>query len=218
MRHPPPALRAGLLLGALALLLAGCGLFRPTSPEIGAGQSTLLASYADPESCLKYMAIGIERKDNVGLTAYVGALADSAGDGVGFHAFFDAAVWNAYTGVKPDDWDLDHEETQFYPAFIALRTDTLDMEWSTDEQHPLDETIDSDHVILHRKYEVHAISATETLLIAIGYADLYFTRISASRWALTRWQDRVDPAIGVNPANEMWRTFGYWRLNATTGG
>ena len=127
-------------------------------------------------------------------------------------------MWNAYTGVKPDDWDLDHEETQFYPAFIALRADTYDMEWLPDEQHPLDETIDSDHVILHRQYEVHSVSSTESLLIAIGYADLYFTRISASRWALTRWQDRVDPAIGVNPSNEMWRTFGYWRLNATTGG
>jgi hypothetical protein len=211
---------AAVLLGGLAALaLAGCGLFKPTSPEVGNTGTTLLVSYADPENCLKYMAIGIERKDNVGLTAYIGALADSlGGDGVGFHAYFDAAVWNAYTGLKPADWDLDHEETQFYPAFIALRTDSLDMQWLPDEQHPLDETIDSDHVILHRQYKVLAISATESLLIAIGYADLYFTRISASRWALTRWQDRVDPAIGVNPTNEMWRTFGYWRLNATRGG
>jgi hypothetical protein len=209
---------AGLLIGLMALLLAGCGLFKPTSPEVGAGRSALIVNYADPESCLAYMALGIENKDNVGLTAYTGALADSSADGVAFHAFFDAAVWNAYTGVKPDDWDLDHEETQFYPAFIALSSETYKMEWLPDVEHPLDETIDSDHVILHRKYEVHAISSTQSLLIAIGYADLYFTRISASRWALARWQDRVDPSIGVNPSNEMWRTFGYWRLNATTGG
>lgn len=208
----------GLLAGLAALLLAGCGLFELTSPEVGDGGSTLLASYADPESCLKYMAIGIERKDNVGLTAYIGALADSTNDGVGFHAFFDAAVWNAYTGVRPDDWDLDHEETQFYPAFISLRSDTLDMSWLPDEDHPLDEIVDDNHVILHRKYQVMAISSTTSLLIAVGYADLHFTRVSASRWALARWQDRVDPDIGVNPENEMWRTFGYWRLNLSTGG
>jgi hypothetical protein len=222
MRHPGrraarAALRLGLL-GLLALPLAGCGLFQPTSPEVGDSGTTLLPSYADPESCLKYMAVGIEYKDNVGLTAYIGALADSAGDGVGFHAFFDAAVWNAYTGVKPDDWDRGYEETQFYPAFIALRGDPYDMEWLPDEDNPLDEVVDDDHVILHRRYQVHALSTNESLLIAVGYADLYFTRLSASRWALTRWQDRVAPDIGVNPVNEMWRTIGYWRLNATTGG
>lgn len=209
---------AALALGGLALLVAGCGLFEPTSPEVGSTGEVLLANYSDPESCLAYMALGVERKDNVGLTAYIGALADSASDGVGFHAFFDAAVWNAYTGIKPDDWTLSYEETQFYPAFIALRSDSYDMRWLPDEQHPLDETIDSDHVILHRKYEVYALSTNESLLIAVGFADLYFTRVSASRWVLTRWQDRVDPDIGVNPADEMWRTFGYWRLNATTGG
>ena len=218
MRRPDRPRCAGLLLALLALLTAGCGLFEPTSPEVGESGETLLANYADPESSLKYMAIGIGRKDNVGLATYIGALADSSSDGVGFHAFFDAAVWNAYTGVKPDDWDLDHEETQFYPAFIALRTEAYTMVWLPDEYHPLDEVVDDDHVILHRQYKVWAGSSTDSLLIGVGYADLYFTRISASRWALTRWQDRVDPDIGATPTDELWRTFGYWRLNATTGG
>ena len=55
MRHPGRrAARAALLLGLLALPLAGCGLFRPTSPEVGDSGATLLPSYADPESSLKY--------------------------------------------------------------------------------------------------------------------------------------------------------------------
>ena len=37
-------------------------------------------------------------------------------------------------------------------------------------------------MILHRRYEVRALqqSPVDTLLIAVGYADLYFARISAS--------------------------------------
>jgi hypothetical protein len=205
-------------LGLLALLLAGCGLFRPTSPEVGATGEALLANYSDPESSLKYMAIGIGRKDNIGLDAYIGALADTTTDGVGFHATFDAAVWNAYSGIKPDDWDLDHEETQFYPAFAALRSEAYRMEWLPDSIHPIDERPDDTHRILHRQYRVWAVGATDSLIIGIGFADLYFTSVSSSRWALTRWDDRVASYVGVNPANEMWRTFGYWRLNLSTGG
>jgi hypothetical protein len=218
MRHPDRrGARAGLLLGLLALLLAGCGLFKPTSPEVGASGDALLASYADPESCLRYMAIGIERKDNVGLAAYVGAMADTSSDGVGFHAFFDAAVWSAFSGIKPADWDLDHEETQFYPAFIVLRTDPYVMQWTGDLEHPLDDNPDATHKILHRHYRVVAVSGPDSLTIAVGYADLYFSYLT-SRWALTKWEDRVDPDYGANPANELWRTFGYWRLNLSTGG
>ena len=78
MKHHLHRRGAGLLIGLLALLLAGCGLFKPTSPEVGNSGTALLVSYADPETCLSYMALGIENKDNVGLTAYTGALAAMA--------------------------------------------------------------------------------------------------------------------------------------------
>jgi hypothetical protein len=207
---------AGLAL--LAMLLAGCGLFEPTSPEIGDTGEVLITDYSTPEKCLEYMAIGIGRKDNIGLDAYIGALADSSTDGVGFHATFDAAVWNAYSGIKPDDWNLGRERTQFYPAFAALRSERYRMEWVTDSIHSIDEEPDPTHKILHRQYRVWALGETDSLLIAVGFADLYFASISSSRWALTRWDDRVAPYVGVNPANEMWRTFGHWRLNLSTGG
>jgi hypothetical protein len=216
MRHRSRSRCAGLLLVVGALLLAGCGLFRPTSPEVGDSGETLLASYADPESCLKYMAIGIGRKDNIGQTAYIGAMADTSTDGAGFHAYFDLAVWNAYSGFKPDDWSLVREET-FYPAFVGMRSEKYRMEWLPDSANPIDENPDDTHRILHRQYRVWAVSTTDSLIIAIGFADLHFASLT-SRWVLTKWEDRVAPYVGVNPANEMWRTFGYWRLNLSTGG
>jgi hypothetical protein len=212
--HGPALLLAGSLA---ALLLAGCSLFEPTSPEAGSGGTTLLTNYADPESCLKYMAIGIVNKD-AGLAAYIGALADSAGgDGVGFHAFFDTAVLNAYTrttGLKIEDWNLGSERTQFLPYLGKLRLEPYVMGWTADEQH-LDNVEDT-RAVLHRHYRVVAVTSTDSLIIAVGYADLYFTKLSASRWALTRWEDRVDPDYGVYPANDLWRTFGYWRLNLSS--
>jgi hypothetical protein len=202
IRHRSRPLRAGLLIGLLAMPLAGCGLFRPASPEIGPGGSVLLPNYSAPESCLLYMQVGIEHKDNVGQNAYVGALADASQDGIGFSAYFDQAVWVNYTGIKPADWDLRHERR-----------------WLPDEFNPHDD-IGGDTVVVHRRYEVRALRAAtrDSLLIAVGYADLYFARISASRWALTRWMDRVDPAVGAQPDDPLQQTFGSRRLNSGTGG
>jgi hypothetical protein len=215
-RRDSRPLRAGLALGLLAVLVAGCDLFKPATPEAGSGGSTLLPSYATPESCLRYMQIGIERKDNAGQDAYLGALADTTTDGLGFHAFFDPAVWNAYDGIRPADWDLRHE-AQFLPVLIRSFGDPYEMKWLPDEVHPHDDDL-GDHMILHRRYEIRALRKAGTLLIAVGYADLYFTRISAARWALTLWQDRVDPAVGAQPADPDQQTFGSRRLNAGAGG
>ena len=212
------ALRAGLALGLLAVLLSGCDLFKPATPEAGSGGTTLLPDYSHPESCLVYMKIGIERKDNPGQDAYLGALADTANDHVaGFHAFFDAAVWNAYTGIKPADWDLLHE-TQFLSVFVRLKAAQYEMLWLPDVDHIHDETSpDGNQMILHRRYEVRALQQPP-VLIAVGYADLYFTKISGSRWALTRWQDRVAPDIGAPPTDPEQQSFGSRRLNLGAGG
>jgi len=218
-RRAPRPLRAGLALGLLAVLVAGCELFKPASPEVGGGGSTLLPSYATPESCLRYMQIGIESKDNVGQSAYLGALADSTKDGLGFHAFFDPAVLSDYGGIRPTDWNLDYE-AQFLPLYFSVKLNPYEMKWLPDEVYPYDYlSPEGDRMILHRRYEVRALQQppADTLLITVGYADLYFTRISASRWALYRWQDRVDPVVGARPAVDDQRTFGYRRLNAGGG-
>jgi hypothetical protein len=213
----PPRVTLALVL--LAGLLPGCNLFKPAEPETGGGGSAIIANYSTPDSCLFYMRLGIEAKGSNGQEAYLGALADTTQDAVGFHAFFDPAVWSAYTGPKPQDWDLDHER-QFYGAFVQVRPDPYVMQWLVDEYHPHDEIVDDDHHILHRQYLVHALveETGESLLIAVGYADLYFTRVSASRWALTRWDDRVDPEVGAQPEDPLQQTFGMRRLSAGTGG
>lgn len=217
-RHPARLLLAGLALGLVAVPLAGCNLFKPASPEPGGSTTTLLADYTSPDSCLRYMQIGIERKDNVGQTAYIGALADTTQDGVGFHAFFDLAVWNTYKatgGNPPADWDLQHEREQFFPAFIVLFSDSYEMNWLPDIGHPVDDR-GEDSQILHRRYMVRVLHPSTVDTIAVGYADLYFAKISASRWALTRWEDRVDPTVGVQPADPLQQTFGSRRLRASS--
>jgi hypothetical protein len=213
-------LRAGLALGLLAALVTSCELFKPATPEVGDGGSTLLPSYATPESCLRYMKIGIERKDNLGQDAYLGALADTTTQGIGFHAFFDPAVWNAYDGIRPADWNLNYE-AQFLSLFFSVKLNPYEMKWLPDDNYPYDYlSPEGDRMILRRRYEVRAVPKppADVLLIAVGYADLYFARISASRWALYRWQDRVDPAVGAQPDSADQRTFGYRRLNAGGGG
>jgi serine protease inhibitor ecotin len=211
-------LRAALALGLLAVLVAGCDLFKPASPEVGGTGTTLLPSYATPESCLRYMQIGIERKDNAGQDAYLGALADTTTDGWGFHAFFDPVVLKNYSGILPADWDLRHE-AQFLSVFIRSYGDPYEMRWLEDVDYPHD-IYEGDNAILRRRYKVWALreKTADTLLIAVGYSELHFTRISASRWALIRWQDRVDPAVGAPPKVDDEQTFGSRRLNAGAGG
>lgn len=202
-----------LALAALALAVAGCDLFKPAHPESGGGGVQILANYADPESSLKYMQIGIEAKNNAGQAAYTGALADTTQDGRGFHAFFDQADWFATTGSKPADWNWGYEN-QFYLTFTTHRTDPYQMRWLLDDQHP-DEEPDPDHRILHRRYQVFALLQNNPtpLVIAVGYADLWFAKVSASRWVLTRWDDRRDPTVDYISGDPEARTFGWRRLN-----
>ncbi len=221
IRRGSRPLRAVLAFGLLAVLAAGCDIFRPASPQVGGVVSTLLPNYAAPESCLYYMRVGIERKDNVGQAAYLGALADTTADGQAFHAFFDPVVLNAYVqggGTAPGDWDLRHE-TQFVSVFVRSYSDPYLMEWLENEKIPISNDILSDtQAIMQRRYRVWAVrqATGEALLIADGYARLTFARISASRWALVLWEE--DPAITKQLTDKNPKTFGYLRLNAGAGG
>jgi hypothetical protein len=209
--------RAALVLGLLAALAGGCKLFQPAKPEVGGGGSTLLTDYSSPDSCLEYMRLGIQLKGNVGQAAYIGALADSSKDGVGFHALFDPAVVSAYQatgGTPPADWGVREEADRFYPTFIGVSPDSFELLWEGDEFHPNDD-LGQDAALLHRQYVVRTRRASQVVdTIAIGYADLSFARISASRWALIRWEDRVDSRVGVRPANPLQQSIGSRRLRA----
>jgi hypothetical protein len=223
IRRGSRPLRAGLALGLLAALVAGCDLFRPASPEVEAATAALRPSYATPESCLFYMQIGIERKDNVGQAAYIGALADTTADGRGFHAFFDPVVLSAHVqvgGIPPVDWDRSYEDNFLSIFFSSFPNASYQMAWLEDENYPIaNEVRDGAARLLHRRYKVWAtLSTGEIRLIAVGYARLSFAKISASRWALVFWDDRVDPAVTAQPTDPDQRTFGYRRLKARPGG
>ena len=208
--------RAGLALGLLAVLIAGCDLFKPATPEVGGGGCTLHPSYTSPEDCLRYMQIGIELKDDCGKEAYLGALADTATDGRGFHAFFDLAVWNAYAATRPADWDLSLEG-EFVSRFSQSYPYPYRMRWLEDPDYPISNEDNGETTrIRHRRYEVWALrqSTADSLLIAVGYAKLTFVNISASRWALTLWEDRVDPNVGFPPTQYPdQQCFGHRRLD-----
>ena len=212
IRRPLHALGAAAALAVL-LLAPGCGLFKPASPEIGGGKA-LIGDYTSPDACLSTMKLGIENKGK-GLQVYIGALADSSIDKVGFHAWFDPADWNsAQNSNPPADWDLGYER-DFFNNFAIKRSYSYLMVWAPDSFH-FDNNTGDDQQLLHRHYEVFSLEPTQggvdSVLFAVGYADLFFVRLSAARWVIRRWDDRIDPVIGANPANELWRTIGYRRL------
>jgi hypothetical protein len=220
IRRRQRALGASLLI-LLLLLLAGCDMFRPALPEIGGKGPSVIANYSSPDSCLHYMKLGIEAKAK-GQELYIGALADTTVDKVaGFRAWFDPAVERLFT-FRPDQWVLANER-EFFNFFLMVRGYPYLMEWQPD-------TLNSDdradlgggtYAVLHRHYHVFSVEPTQqgqdSLLIAVGYADLYFVKISPSRWTLRRWDDRVDPAVGAQPADDLQRSFGHYRLKASAG-
>ena len=212
------ALAAAATVGLLGLLGAGCDLFRPARPEVGGLGFHIVANYTSLDSVLYYMKVGIENKSSDGQAAYIGALADTNVDGVSFFAFFDPAVWVAYQGTKPDKWSLD-QEVLFYGAFAKVRDEPYTMWWQTVDQYPDDpneQTLSQARRVRHYQVYAHILATGDSLLIAVGYADLTFVHIG-SRWKLSRWQDRVDPLIGFPPQNPLQQTFGARRLNATGG-
>jgi hypothetical protein len=206
-RQASRPLRAGLVLGLLAVLVAGCDLFKPATPEVVTSGCTLLASYALPESCLLYMQIGIEHKDDCGKGVYLGALTD------GFRADFDLAVWNAYADTRPAEWDLSFEG-EFVSRFIQAYPYPYRMEWLEDPDYPIANEDKGDQSrVLHRHYKVWARKPTaDSLLIAAGYAKLTFTKVPAAGWALALWEDRVDPDAGFPPTDPDQQSFGQRRL------
>lgn len=190
----------------LALGAGGCGLFRPAEPEQGTRLVIPIPDYSRPDSCLKYMAVGMGLKQN-GQALYLGAMSDD------FKAYVDLTVWAALNDeTRPQVTDLSTEQ-QFYSGFVRLKPDNYVLTWEQDISQPHDDgSLDAPPMILHRRYTVRAVRTQgDTLLIGVGYADLTFDKISSSRWAMTKWQDRVDPLYGAVRADEA-RTFGYRRL------
>lgn len=201
-------------------VFSGCkGLFTPAIPPRPDPGSIPPPNYASPESTLKTMKNGLAAKAQ-GSGHWLGAFADSSAPGVpGYHQFFDPFDVDAFVtncGCQaPSDWSLPQEQT-FYFQFLGVRPgDTYGAVFDSVDSNP-DPLPASTQAILHRHYLVIATSpdGNSTLIIAIGYADLTFAKVG-DRWLIRRWDDHVDPAVGVNPVDPYQLTLGRRRLESS---
>jgi hypothetical protein len=208
---------AVLLLVSMAVLAGGCvNPFRPATPEASTGKG-VVANYTTVEKLLQTLREAIQDKSASGRSAYNGALADSVALGTrAFYATPDPAVRNLYTNPT-EPWDIGLEK-RFYDYLIAVvQTFTYNFQWTTDTTSPSDFTDEAAGLALyHRHYELQAISPDgDPKTIAIGYADLYLQRLNG-RWYLYRWEDRIDPTVGVVPADASERSMGWQRLSSAS--
>lgn len=221
-RGARPALRLALLL-ALALPLACVNPFKPADPELGGGGVTVVENFRTPEDVLTTIELAIEAKSTSGASAYLNAYAESTqvGDRA-FRAYYDPAVrqgWEGGSLTAPEPWDITLERgLHTYLAGIRQQ-DSYDFRWTVDTSVGNDEfPADADTGIVHRKYLLLSKSPTsgsdtQGETIAIGFCDLSM-QLRGGRWSIFRWVDRVDPAVGVNPAASDQRTFSWWRLKS----
>ncbi len=197
----------------------GCNLFRPAVPEPPT-LPPIIPNYRSPEKTLATMAVALAAKAQ-GSQVWLGAFGDSAAAGVpGFHQFFDPADVAVYQGscqcTAPSDWNLGQEQS-FYLALLNVRpSDSYAARFDSVAAQPDPPPNDDTHVLLHRYYHVIATSpdGNSSLVIAIGYADLYFTKDSGERWLITRWDDHVDPAVTANPVDPYQLSLGRRRLES----
>lgn len=191
------------------LLLGGCNLFQPRTPE-PPSTGGVVTNYTDPAATLETLARAIEAKAaGNSPSAYMGGLADSitARDAENFIAFFDpeaVTVWRNVTGgTPPNEWGPPLEK-QLFTHLPDLSGDVYSFVWYEDFQHPNDEDPAPNVKVLHRQYVLTATpkGGTNAQTLAIGYADLTFILSkSGDKWVIARWQDRVDPTVGANPSS-----------------
>jgi hypothetical protein len=200
------------LLGSI-LIVPGCGLFKPASPQPPIG-SAIVGRYNFPDTTLNTLALAIADKAQTnGQSVYIAGFADSAVDGVDFHAFFDPATVLRFTsgGHSPPDlnWGIRYEQN-FYVKFAQLQPGaTYQFIWQVDSTSVIDD-IQPTTALLHRKYRAFAALADTSVLLSRGYADLAFVKVG-SDWKIVRWQDREDPAANLD-AGEL--SFGQRRLES----
>jgi hypothetical protein len=202
-------------------VFSGCrGLFTPAIPKPPTGPP-IVVNYRTPEATLGTMRQGIAAKGQ-GASAWLGAFPDSLRpeDGPGYHQFFDSADKSFFEGAcqcqAPPDWRTSQEQ-DFYLSLIDVRPgDEYRIDFVPDPTSPDPDPGDT-QVLLHRHYVLLANSpdGNSSLIIAIGFADLTFSKVVGDRWLITKWDDHVDPAVGVNPSDPYQLSLGRRRLEST---
>jgi hypothetical protein len=205
---------------ALGLMVGGCDLFRPEVPPPPSGNA-VVEDFASPTRLLSTLADAVANKGPSGQTAYANAFAEStAATTRAFYAFHWPAVVDNWRQLSqrepPNPWDLTLERN-FYSYLVGVyETFDYTLVWDRDPGSPNDEIDDAaGTALLHRQYQLVASSTTtaEQKRIAVGFADLYLYR-DTGRWFLYRWEDRIDPAIGVTPDDPDELSMGARRLDS----
>lgn len=181
-------------LGALAVLLAGCGLFDPEDPPTpGGGQAVNLPNLTggSPESTLYSLEVGLETKS---LQLYQHALAESTvASDISFHAFFDPQDLADYSqsATPPTDWTTPDEKTFFSQLASLIPVSSYELALSEDENRA--DIPGPDEQTLYRHYR---LTYAPNQFLAVGLADLTFRRVGVNQeWKLTRWIDRRDTTV-----------------------
>jgi hypothetical protein len=214
------------LLGGV--LLAGCvNPFTPSRPQLPSDNSSFRADYSRPDSTLSTIARAFTARGTDGQQAYFDAIADSTSPSTAeFYAFAAPTVvdaWEAETNLTPPAFWGHALEEHFYGYMSGLDTRAYTYTWDEDRLSSSDPPEDDVNglALKHRHYALaaHATaggSAAPLDTIAVGYADLYFQRVNGN-WLLYRWEDRIDPAYGLHPANSDNITMGRRRLDSQSG-
>jgi len=221
--RPGGAPRWALPLVLLALVAGACvNPFKPADPE-PPDSSGVVEDFRTPDGLLETMARALASRSVNGSGTYLRAFAEStlAGDRA-YRSFYDGAVksgWQSATQLTaPEPWNVELERNVH--AYVSGIRPTYDyvFQWSPDPDSPNDDDPAlSDTVQFHRHYTLLASppNSDNAEIIAIGFADLSFEK-KEGRWWMYRWNDRVDPAVGVNPAATDQRTMSWWRLESLT--
>jgi hypothetical protein len=194
-------------------VFSGCrGLFTPAVPEPPSG-NPIQNNYATLEETLATMRLGISAK-GPGQAAWLGAF-----DPATFHQEFDdrdlTSFKNACRCPGPDDWAFQQEQL-FYVPFTQVRPgDSYSLALDPVDWNP-DPPPTSTSAFIHRHYRVaaHSPNGSDSLIIAIGTADLTFV-LSDGKWLITHWADRLDSTVGPNPTDPYQLSFGRRRLEST---
>ncbi len=191
-----------LVAAALLLFAGGCrNPFSPAEPQ-RPSVANVSPNYNSPANVLNTLADAIADKGTTnGSSAYAEAF------GATFEATVEPAIASIFAprfgGTLPV-WRAENEG-RFYSQFVTLfaGSDFL-LTFSTDVQLPADEDDPSDNVVtFYRYYKIETLDAIGTIDMVICQGDAEITMVETdNRWAIVRWVDHYDRAVGANPGDD----------------
>jgi len=226
-----PVTHVALLALCLLLPLSCTDAVAPSQPETVSANARALGTsdpraswfrmrkrFRTPEDVLATMQRALENKSSAG---YLLALSDPT-SGIGerpFRVIMDRAVlasWQLATQkTVPDPWGIEQERGLPRILFSLRPQYPYQFLWLPDPDEPgdiVDPDADTMHVSRHYRLIATPLDGSSDETLAVGFCDLSL-EWAHDRWSIFRWVDRIDPTVGVNPADDA-RSFTSWRLES----